>query len=246
MSVAAPAIDHLSHSQVRCFVECPRQWHYRYREHALAERVAPALVGGIAIHDTLAAVNVAALHGDSVDAAAVFATSWQATITRSTLPVAWSDPADAQEAHDRLQGLVTAYQPPERIRGIEEPFTVLIADDLPPVTGRIDLLYAREDGALVLADLKSSGTRQLSETDAVEAQLGLYDLVYPAEHHEAIVLAKLKTPVITIQPIRPWPEQRLVQHYREVYHGMTSGVRFAHRTRMCNTCAFRDRCRADG
>lgn len=237
-------IDHLSHSQVQSFTICPRKWHYEKVEHAAKERVGSALVFGIAVHDTLAAVNEAALHGERIDTAASFVATWKATIAQLDVPVQYgTDGADDLLAKGR--GLVAAYEPPPGIIGVEQPFTVDLDPDLPPVDGRIDLIR-RIEGDLAIDDIKTCSSRLLSETNAVEAQLGLYDLAYPAARHGVIVLGKLKTPTVTHQPITPWPQERVRRQFREVHHAMQAGVRYAVRGWACEGCSFADRCRREG
>jgi hypothetical protein len=237
------ALDHLSHSQIQTFTMCPRKWHYEKVEHAPRERIPSSLAFGIAVHDTLAQVNEASLHGEQVTAAEVFVQQWKLAV-QGEVPVHYGkDVADDLLAKGRA--LVTAYTPPPGIIGVEQPFTVEVDADLPPVEGRIDLIR-RVGGDLVLEDIKTCGTRLLTETDAVEAQLGLYDLAYPAAQHGVIVLGKLKVPTVTSQAITPWPAGRVRQHYTEVCHAMLAGVRYAIRGWQCEGCAFADRCRREG
>lgn len=240
----AVAIDHLSHSQVQSYTSCPRKWSYEKIEHASRERVGSALIFGIAVHDTLARVNEAALRGEQVDAPSIFVATWKTTVAEASAPVHFGKD-DADDLLAKGRALVDAYVPSPGIIGIEQPFTVTLDPDLPPVEGRIDLIRRDDDGNLVIADLKTAATKVLSDTHAVEAQLGLYDIAYPAAKHEVIVLAKLKAPMITVQAITPWPEAQLRRHYREVHAAMVAGVRYAVRGWQCDGCAFSDRCRKE-
>jgi hypothetical protein len=238
------APDHLSHSQVQTFTGCPRKWTYEKVDHAPRECIPAALAFGSAVHDALAEVNEAALHGERVDAPARFVVAWKEAIG-GDLPVHYGKD-DAYDLLAKGRALVGAYTPPSGIIGVEQPFSVNLDPDLPPVEGRIDLIRRDEHGDLTLADLKTAGTRTLSDTHAVEAQLALYDCAYPAARHEAIVLAKLKTPVVTVQSITIWPHHRLVTTYRQVFAAMTAGVRFAVRGWHCEGCPFAGRCAEEG
>ena len=239
-------IDHLSHSQIQSFLLCPRKWTYEKVEHAAKERVGSALVFGIALHDACAAANEAALTGEAYNAAAGFVSAWKLAIEQAGVPVHYGkDGADDLLAKGRA--LAAAYTPPPGIIGVEQPVIVTLDPDLPPVEGRIDLIRrVPETGDLAIADLKSSSSRLLTETDAVEAQLSLYNEAYPAARHEVIVLAKTKVPTVTIQAITPWPRHQLVRQYQEVHHAMQAGVRYAHRGWACDGCSFADRCRKEG
>ncbi len=229
----AATIDHLSHSQIQSFLLCPRKWAYEKVEHAPKERIGSALVFGIALHDACAAANEAALTGEGYDAAAGFVSSWKLAIEQAGVPVHYGrDGADDLLAKGRA--LAAAYTPPSGIIGVEQPFTVELDPDLPPVEGRIDLIR------------RTASSKVLTETDAVEAQLSLYNEAYPAAKHEVIVLAKTKVPTVTIQAITPWPRQQLVRQYQEVHHAMQTGVRYANRGWQCDGCQFADRCRKEG
>ena len=240
------APDHLSHSQVQSFQLCPRKWRYEKVEHAPKERVGSALVFGCAVHDALAAVNEAALNSTRIDAPAAFLAAWKSQVAEANAPVAFGKD-DADDLLAKGRGLVAAYEPPPGIIGVEQPFTVELDPALPPVEGRIDLIRRiPETGDLAIADIKTAASRVLTDTHAVEAQLSLYDVAYPASAWQVIVLGKLKTPTVTVQPITPWPKSQLVRHYQEVQHAMVSGARYAVRGWACDGCSFADRCRKEG
>jgi CRISPR/Cas system-associated exonuclease Cas4 (RecB family) len=238
-------IDHLSHSQVTSFAMCPRTWHYSHAEHAPKERVGSALIFGCAVHDALAEQNEAALNGTRINAPAAFLMAWKTQVAEAGVPVAFGKD-DADDLLAKGRGLVAAYEPPSGIIGVEQPFTLDLDPALPPVEGRIDLIRRTETGDLAIADIKTAASRVLTETHAVEAQLALYDIAYPAAKHEVIVLGKLKTATVTLQPITPWPRSKLVCHYTQVFRAMTAGVRFAVRGWQCAGCSFADCCRKEG
>jgi len=128
----AIAIDHLSHSQVQSFTLCPRKWSYEKVERAPKERVGSALIFGIALHDALAAANEAALTGEGFDAATGFVTAWKATIDEASVPVQYGKD-DADDLIAKGRALAHAYTPPPGIIGVEQPFTIELDPDLPPV-----------------------------------------------------------------------------------------------------------------
>ena len=239
-------LDHLSHSQVQSFTICPRKWHFEKVEHAPKERVGSALLFGCAVHDTAAAIGEAAMHGTRIDAPAAFLAAWKSQVAEANAPVHFGKD-DADDLLAKGRALVAAYEPPAGIIGVEQPFTVELDPALPQVEGRIDLIRRiSETGDLAIADLKTAASRLLTDTHAVDAQLSLYDVAYPATRHEVIVLGKLKVPTVTIQPITPWPKAQLVHHYQEVHTAMAAGIRYAVRGWACDGCSFADRCRKEG
>lgn len=234
---------HLSHSQVSGFTDCPRRWHYSHVEQAPRERTSIALLLGSALHEAAAQANEAALAGTTCDAVASFSSAFDAALTTSPVPVHGQE--EASDLRTKGIALAAAYKPPPDIIGVEQPFILTLAPDLPPVTGRIDLIRKDEAGRLILADLKSTATKTLADPAAVAAQLGLYDCAYPASSHEAILLVKTKVPSIAVVPVRAWSRGQVVRHYREVHHAMQAGVRYAVRSWSCPSCPYRDRCAAD-
>jgi CRISPR/Cas system-associated exonuclease Cas4 (RecB family) len=238
-------LDHLSHSQIQSFTICPRKWHYEKVEHAHREQVGSALIFGCAVHDVLARVNEAALHGEQIDASAAFVATWKQMVEESQAPIHYGKD-DASDLVAKGRALVSAYTPPSGIIGVEQPFTLELESGLPPVEGRIDLIRRTETGELAIADIKTAASRLLTDTNAVEMQLGLYDLAYPAAKHEIIVLGKLKTPTVTIQQITPWQESQVRRHYTEVHAAMAAGIRYAVRGWACDGCSFANRCKKEG
>ncbi len=238
-------IHHLSHSSVQTFQSCPRKWSYK-NAGAEVERTPVALAFGIAVHDGAAAKSEQIFTGcGPTDIGKnTFAGTWDGIVAAKTAPLHLGS-ASADELRVLGHKLIDVYEPPKHLIGVEQPVEIRLADDLPPIHGRVDLLYQDEGGGLVVADLKTSCTRVISDTASVEAQLSLYSEAFPGRL-EAIVLAKLKMPVVTVQPITPWPRERLVNLYRETYAAMKSDVRYAVRsTTMCPSCPYRDRCERD-
>lgn len=238
------AIDHLSHSQVTSFTSCPRAWTYRYVERAQPERTPAALAFGIALHEGLAVANEAALLSTEADSRGVFLRRWREALDDNAAPIHYGRD-DADDLLAKGLALVAAYQPPPGIIGVEEAIEVELDPALPPVVGRIDLIRRDEQGELVLVDLKTSASKSIAEPSTVEAQLALYNEAYPAARHEVILLTKQAKPTISTVAVTPWPRQRLLGHYREVYAAMRAGVRYAVRGWHCGSCQFRDRCTAE-
>lgn len=235
---------HLSFSQLRTFVECPRKWHYEKVAQVEPERTPASLAFGSAVHSACAAVNEAAMEGTWVNAANVFDRAWVPYTAADAVPLALGDEDEAAALAEKGRALVSIYKPPAGISAVEQYVEVEIDPDLPPLVGYIDLLYQTDDG-LVVADVKTSSTRVLSDVEMLAAQLGLYGLTIPVVRSEGIVLFKGKVPAQTTQVVQPWPEHRLRTWAVEVYAAMQAGVMFAHRSRNCRTCQFRDRCAAE-
>lgn len=244
MIAATTATAHLSFSQLRTYVECPKKWHFEKVVHAEPERMPVSLAYGASAHDAAEAANFATMAGEKVDAAAVFEESWSAFTAPGAIPLAVDDDEEGAALLAKGRAMMAIYQPPPGIVAVEQEISVELHPDLPPLVGRIDVLR-QTDAGLVVADVKTSSTRVLSDTEMLSAQLGFYGMAYAVVRSEAIVLFKGKVPAQTVQAVEPWPERRLRTWATEIFHAMSSGVAFAHRSRNCRTCQFRDRCAAE-
>lgn len=245
MIAAAMPTTHLSFSQLRTFCACPRQWYYAKVVHAEPERTPAALAFGSAVHAACAAVNEAAMEGDWINPVMIFDRAWAPAVAADAVPLALGDEDAAAALAAKGRALANLYQPPSGIVAVEQHVEIELDPDIPPLVGYIDLLRQTDDG-LVVADIKTSSTRVLTDVALLAAQLGLYALAYPVVRAEAIVLFKGTKPAQITQVIEPWPERRLRTWAVEVFAAMQAGVRFANRSRNCRTCPFRDRCDDDG
>jgi hypothetical protein len=166
---AMPA-THLSFSQLRTFVECPRQWNYAKVAQVEPERVPASLAFGSAVHAAVAAVNEAAMYGEWVNAGNVFDRAWAPYTAPDAVPLALGDEDEAAALAEKGRALVSTYQPPSGIVAVEQQVEIEIDPDLPPLVGYIDLLCLADVG-LVVADVKTSATRVISDVEMLAAQL---------------------------------------------------------------------------
>ena len=235
---------HLSFSQLRTFVECPRKWHYEKVVRLEPERMPVSLAFGCAVHEAVAVLNEAAMVGEQVDAAQAFDRAWAPFIKEDAVPLAVDDD-EAENLAVKGRALVNMYQAPTGIVAVEQGIEVELDPALPRLIGRIDLIRQVEEG-LIVADVKTSSTKVLSDTEMLAAQLGLYGMAYPAVRSEAIVLFKGKNPAQTVQTVDPWPVERLRTWAIEINAAMEAGIRYTHRSRNCRTCQYRDKCNEEG
>lgn len=242
-TLPAGGMDHLSHSQIQTFLICPRKWRFDKIDKAPCERRPATLLFGSAVHEAVAAINLASLEGGSPDGQAIFRQAWSDALAGGP-EVVYGAKDDAGSLLAKGLELVSLYRPPPGVIGVEQPFSIHF-DDLPTIEGRIDIITQGADGSLGLWDVKTSATRSITDTTALEMQLGLYDLAYPAQVHRALVLAKLKEPCQEQQDITICPPRRLERQYRRVHHAMVSGVDYINPGWHCATCPFRDRCRQE-
>jgi RecB family exonuclease len=242
--IATAMGTHLSFSQLRNYQECPRAWYYAKVAQVEPERTPASLAFGSAVHAACAAVNEAAMYGEWVNAGNIFDRAWAPFVAAEAVPLALGDEDEAAALAEKGRALADAYRPPSGIVAVEQYVEIELAPGLPPLVGYIDVLRQTDDG-LVVADIKTSSTRVLSDVEMLAAQLGLYGIAYPVVRSEAIVLFKGKAPSQTVQVVEPWPVRRLRTWASQIFDAMQAGIRFSRRSRNCRTCQFRDRCAAE-
>ncbi len=156
--------------------------------------------------------------------------------------------ANAMQVH--LQNLWQA----DEVLGIELPFVILLADDLPPVIGVIDL-FLRTNGSYVVIDHKSG--RDFYPPDAL--QMAIYrqwlrqayqaeECRFYYEHYRWVNnLARVRKPAFLRSPVDPpadgWPmsmlrirrAHHLMQHIRSGGPVLRNGD--------CYRCPYRRMCR---
>jgi DNA helicase-2/ATP-dependent DNA helicase PcrA len=216
----------LSFTQVDDYLTCPREYYLRH----LARVPTPAhhaLVFGNALHQAVAAANIARMRGQPVDE----------TGLRATLAAHWSSEGFLSAEHEAARfaaGESALRRFLERSRSgsedtilaVEQPFAVHIGADR--VRGRYDAIR-KVQGRIVITDYKSGDVRdpaRARERARNALQLQLYALAWQAEHGtrpEAVELHFLEGDVVG----RVTPADRRLQGAQEKVALVASGIRAA-------------------
>jgi hypothetical protein len=164
--------------------------------------------------------------------------------------------------------------PDSRITGtsicIEDVARGVVDDLIPPIEARVDLVYQRQDGALVVRDVKTSRSKWTPDKVAESApQLHLYAILLNAELEgvgkvqglEFLTVTKAVKPVVSLHQIAAHPDGRdgddghdrhdandgsnaLLGQLRQVWRGISEGVFPARPGWPCKTCPFASQCPA--
>jgi CRISPR/Cas system-associated exonuclease Cas4 (RecB family) len=166
--------------------------------------------------------------------------------------------ADHQALLDQGKGLLQAfYTEPEPVGhtlvAVEEPFRITLTPELPPLVGKIDAVYQRnndQESALII-DFKTSAT-SLSEFRAAEDhQLTAYAMAleadgYPIEKQTQGFLALIKTKTPKTQTLLTQRTQRQKEQFvkvvKQINQAIEAGVFIPRKDFTCSDCQFQGAC----
>ena len=146
---------------------------------------------------------------------------------------------------------------PGEVIAVDEPFIVTLAPDLPPISGRIDLIERRIDAdgirRLHLVDYKLSARRSAKDDldfdlfplfALVGEQAGWADTIGLPLALRVDVIAKSRTLELANVPATSVRHKvdRLVERIRQCDRSMKSGVRFPAPSWSCLSCGFSELC----
>ena len=251
--------DYISYSALNLYRQCPLQYRFRYVDQRPEPLVSASLVFGGAVHAALQRFFQEQLTGRSVpltELMEVFHQYWQAETKTRTVQYAKGEDAPGlkERARSMLQAFLASPQarPEGRIVGVEEELVTKLADDVPPLLARVDLLVdtGRE---LRIIDLKTARTRWTAEqAEQAADQLWLYAQaarrLIPQRRLklEFVVLTKTRQPAVQTLPV-PLQEQhwsRVRELARLVWRAITAGLFYpAPSPLRCPTCPFQPACR---
>jgi CRISPR/Cas system-associated exonuclease Cas4 (RecB family) len=258
---APPRLDHLSWSGISLYRTCAKRFRLHYVEKAEEERVSSSLPFGSGIHRAVELAAEARLLGRALPSVeemlSAYESAWQDAKARGVgfQHSEGEDEGSLRELASRMLAAYRAFAANERgkVVAIEHEERLAIAGV--PVEARLDLVELRDDGALVVTDVKSSRCRW-GETKVREnlPQLVIYahaalpmmlELGAKRIAPRFVVITKSKNPVV--QVIEPEATRDDVRRLRELLCATWSAVAkeaFPPREGwQCAACPFRERCR---
>ena len=253
---------HVSVSQLKCYLKCPRQYELRYVRGVRPAFVPIALVFGSAFHAALGAYYLSLKAGDvaSVDTlVSVFEDEW-ARQAAGPMPLG-SDADDSDVDHmAKAAGMLVAFHrhaASERdldVEAVEHPFAIELHD---PDTGElleemlvgaIDLVV-NEDGRRVVVEHKTSARRYASDQLRFDhqptayrlaaSQLGLGDVKLRFQ-----VITKTKTPAVQVEDVSRSRQDvaDFLQAVVGVLRSIDAGAFYPVRGWQCRGCAVAYAC----
>jgi putative RecB family exonuclease len=248
---------HVSVSQIKCYLRCPRQYRFRYVLGAEPEFIPANLVLGSAVHEGLAAYYRSVMAtGDSPEQD-VCRAAFCGTLVgfrKNKLPIKDGEGIEAQGEALLKVFYETVYQDPPHVVGVEAPFAIDIND---PVSGEIleerlvgalDLVV-REENKHVVGEHKTAAKKwsraqikcdiQLSAYKLVARKLGLGEVGLRLQ-----VLTKTKKPKMIVENTdrTDRDEREFLETVVGVLRAIDAQVFFPIHNGMCGGCAFQLRC----
>ena len=261
---------HISYSQVRTFLTCPQKYSYQYVLSAEWERKSVALPFGSAVHKAVESYYRSLQETGEilpVDVmVAVFDKVLEQQILNSEIEIVFKDGEDLATLREQgaaLLGVFHSEAKPQKIVGVEVPFSVKIPDlingngFLPfRLEGIFDLVEADDDGTYLVCELKTSSQRfsalklehdlQSTVYSYAMAQMGLAT----SEESTLVrydVLLKQKKPAMERYYVSRTKDdhRRLVQLCNHVVRAVELRVFYRQQGWQCQQCPFVKRCVCD-
>lgn len=253
---------HVSVSQIKTWLRCPRQYELKYVRGAEPEVVPRALAFGSAFHGALAVHYAAKKEGRQIaddEMLEGFRVVWaDKTSTDTPLEKADEDAADPLDLAVRMLAAFQEHVANEDVEvvAIEEPFAAILhnpdtGDVLEEqLTGFIDLVVV-EDGRHVIIEHKTSAKRYGADQLRFDQQLSGYQFAmrqrgWPDVGLRFQIVTKTKAPVVQVEDVLrdEHDEVDFLRTVVGVLKAIDAGVFFPIRGWKCRGCQYRRRCGA--
>ena len=261
IALALTGRPYVSYSEISAYQSCPLKWHLRYVDMAESESLSAAMLLGTCVHAAIQQHLEAFMALDTPPTMdqlmATCRETWKRDAERTPIEYSRGQNEESMEATaERMlkEFLTTEFaRPGGSILAIEEPLRIGLADDLPELAARVDMMEHR-DGQLIITDYKSARS-MWSPAVAVEKaeQLVLYGhAAAPLARDlgatirlQFVVITKTKEPKIEALSVETNPDrvERSIAIIRQVFRSMRSGAVYpAPSPVSCGCCSYKGRC----
>jgi putative RecB family exonuclease len=244
--------DHLSYSQIYCYLTCSLKYRFQYVEKIPPAFTPAPLAFGSAIHEAVAAFYQTRLEGDELrpdQMLDVYLNSWRQA---EKVKFFNGDNEDSlrEKATQLIQAFHDAVDPGTQVVGVEEFFELPLGG-LPPFHGYIDLIEQSAEGVVSIVDLKTASKKPSSATVQMNLQLTAYALGAEALGFDPDVLKlrldvllKGKVPeMVRFETHRPEEDRhRFISLIYGVWKGIEREVWFPRQDWHCSQCAWSAQC----
>lgn len=254
---------HVSVSQIKTWLRCPRQYELKYVRGFKPESVPRALAFGSAFHSALAHYYTAKKNTTAAATAdelvEVFRAAWTEN-TSGSIPIetANDDAADPMDLGGKMLGAFAehAANDTSEVLAVEEPFTSTLRDPdsgevLEEVlTGYIDLIVLEDERPVVVehkTSAKKYGADQLRfDVQPTGYQHAMHERGWRDVGLRFQIVTKTKTPQVQVEEIMRDQADELdfLRTAVGVLRAIDAGVFFPIRGWQCRGCQYRRRCGA--
>jgi CRISPR/Cas system-associated exonuclease Cas4 (RecB family) len=255
------ALPHLSVSQVRGYLTCPRRFFFQYVEHAEAAFRPIALAFGTAWHETIGthlSPQVKDQFLSRQELHALFRDSLTEEVNKDGPPVLFENDESLCETIDlglrMVDEFVLRIRRPDEVLDVERAFVLELAhpgtgEVAPvPLIGAIDAIVV-DKGKIAVWELKSSRRRWSTEQVAQDAQLSAYamaarELGYDDAELALLITTKTKTPEIQVERLvrHRADKEEFVETALTVLRAVDAGIDYRVRGWSCKSCAYAGLC----
>ena len=245
--------DHLSYSQINCYLTCPLRYRFQYIDTIPPSFTSASLVFGSAIHEAVAAFYQTRLEGDELrpdQMLDVYLDSW-----RQAEEIRFFNGDNEESLGAKATQLIDVFHatvdPGTQVVGVEEFFELPLGG-LPPFQGYIDLIEQSADGTATIVDLKTASKKPSSANVQTNLQLTAYALGAEALGFDPDalelrldVLLKGKLPeMVRLGTHRSEGERhRFIRLIYGVWNGIERKVFYPRQDWHCSQCAWATDCK---
>jgi len=263
IALAMTGRPYMSYSEISTFQACPLKWQFQYVDKAKQEQLSSAMILGSAVHAAIQVHMESLMAHDrplTVDGLMdSYREHWKKE--SGTAPIQYAKGQDSSTMEATARRMLETFmasehaKPAGQIIGIEESFRIKLADNLPDLAGRVDMITHAND-ELVVTDFKTARSMWADETaeDRGE-QLILYAQGCEPIARELdakvklqfVIITKTKEPKVEAIPISIDPNRmdRSKRIITQVFTAMQTGITYPVPSPMnCATCPFKKRCEA--
>lgn len=252
---------HVSVSQLKTWLRCPRQYEFKYVRGVEPERVPLALVFGSAFHAALAVHYGEKQAGRALPLdglMSMFNTVWEEHRARGVPISAGENDANPVDLCRRMLAAFLENDATDEsaIVAVERPVTAVLHDpDTGEVleeqlTGIVDLLV-RDDGRTVIVEHKTAARRYGEDQLRFDVQPTAYQLAIRQAGFVDVglrfqIVTKGKTPAVQIEDVMrdDHDEEDFLRVAVGVLRAIDAGVSFPVRRWQCRSCPYQRRCGA--
>ncbi len=252
--------DHLSYSQINCYLTCPLKYRFHYIDGLEEEFTSSALLFGAGIHSGIQAYLQSILEADPLrpdQLLDVYREEWRTSGNRSIRYSAReSEESLLNKAHELFTLFMDQYNPAAEVIAVEEAFTVdlneLAAESptpFPPLTGYIDAII--KNGSTTLIDYKTSSRKPGKDVNAMQLvaySLGSVTLGYDPNElaYRYEYLVKTAKPEFVNYPVRIDDDdrRRFLKIITRVWKAIKSSIFYPNPGYLCGPCGYQGYCKA--
>lgn len=254
---------HVSVSQLKTYLQCPRRYFLQYVHRIPPAHRPVALPFGSAWHEAIGTWLANSVVGDEVGRDVlkqVFTEHFERDLEENDTPVLFDDEDDTAGsatalAHKMLDIFLTTVPLPERVLGVEVPFSMELVDPttgevLPvPLVGAVDAIL-EEHGRPIVWELKTAAKKWSVDQLEYDQQATAYTRAMRLEgHHDVsvkmLVTTKTVAPVVQVEALTRSraDEDELSATAASVLRAIEAGVDHPVRGWACRGCAWASECR---